>query len=664
MGFLHESTPLSWQDAMAYLEYVRKHGIEQFLAIYQKCNQEGEAPFRWGDEVEHQIFQLVGSGADAERTAKISLRSPEVMQELQRAEATARGGPANWMPEYGRWMLESTPGRPYDGLSGVADVEKSLQLRRQRLDAQLGAGEIAPTVTAFPLFGVGDFCEPSYEPRGPFMDSLFVPDEVIFPHPRFPTLAKHIRERRGSKVAIRRPIFQDHQTKTAVLDGSEFVPKNVEEADAMGHVYADAMAFGMGSSCLQVTLQAANITESRRLYDQLAPLTPIMLALTAATPFMRGWICDDDARWGQIEQSVDDRTAAERGTSSTDEAGDDRLAGAGVRQLRKSRYSSIDCYIGDEASTQAYNDIPLATDQEHVDRLRAAGIDETLAQHVAHLFARDPLVIFGDRLQLDDSEEVDHWENIQSTNWQSLRWKPPPPQRGALPTTAEDHVGWRVEFRTMEVQLTDFENAAFIAFIVLMSRVVLETGIDLRIPISKLEENMDASQKRDAYKNERFWFRTNPTAVEEPGQWRQLTLKEIMRGADGHQGLIGLCKDYIAQKTQGMARARLQLYLDFICQRSSGHLVTAAACLRSFVLQHPSYQQDSRVPAEAAHDLLKIAAELGRGERKCPSMVGDFVERAAELETQVKQCRTCPSAWNAGQREKHACGLFTTPCCA
>ena len=55
-------------------------------------------------------------------------------------------------------------------------------------------------------------------------------------------------------------------------------------------------------------------------------------------------------------------------------------------------------------------------------------------------------------------------QNIQSTNWQTLRFKPPP---------ANSPIGWRVEFRPMEVQLTDFENAAFAVFIVLLSRAIL-----------------------------------------------------------------------------------------------------------------------------------------------------------------------------------------------
>ena len=38
----------------------------------------------------------------------------------------------------------------------------------------------------------------------------------------------------------------------------------------------------------------------------------------------------------------------------------------------------------------------------------------------------------------------------------------------------------------MEVQLTDFENAAFAVFIVLLSRAVLHYSLNFYIPISKV----------------------------------------------------------------------------------------------------------------------------------------------------------------------------------
>jgi len=50
-----------------------------------------------------------------------------------------------------------------------------------------------------------------------------------------------------------------------------------------------------------------------------------------------------------------------------------------------------------------------------------------LARHFAHLFIRDPIVVYQELLDQDDRASSDHFENIQSTNWQNMRFKPPPP---------------------------------------------------------------------------------------------------------------------------------------------------------------------------------------------------------------------------------------------
>lgn len=634
MGFLHESVPLQWNEAMDKLQYVREHGLDQFVNIFKLAKSIQGDPLRWGDEIEHGVFRLVGSPTDDQRSVQVSLRSPEIIQELKDSEQPGLAHETcTWMPEYGRWMLESTPGGPFEGLNDILKLEQSMRLRRSKLVSALKPGEIAPTVSCMPLFGTSNFCHPSQTPNGPIAESLFVPDDLIFPHPRFHTLTKNIRERRQSKVEIRRPLMIDEQTQKPKYTDLSFVPKTVEEADSMNHVYADAMAFGMGSCCLQVTMQASDLTESRLLYDQLAVLTPIFMALTAATPFLRGWICDDDCRWETISQSVDDRTEQERGKRQG--GGDAKLAGNGTRFLPKSRYDSIDCYIGNdqEIDKQAslYNDCLLVSDPAHVKKLVENGVDEVLANHIAHLFARDPLVIFNDRLELDDGKDIDHWENLQSTNWQTMRWKPPSPEKASFDKHSEQHIGWRVEFRSMELQMTDFENAAFTSFVMLLSRVILGLKLNLYIPMSKLEENMQEAGQRDACTKERFWFRTDVVSDEgkeashPPQPYELMSIAEILGGKEGFPGLIPICETYLdSAGYDSETNALLKKYMTFIMGRAQGKTRTTAAWMRSFVMEHPSYKKDSRVPAAAAFDLMAMATKIGMGTQSCPEVLGDI----------------------------------------
>lgn len=60
-------------------------------------------------------------------------------------------------------------------------------------------------------------------------------------------------------------------------------------------------------------MQLQDICEARRLYDQLIPLAPIMLALTAATTIWNGVLADSDVRWNVISVCLDDRTTDEIG---------------------------------------------------------------------------------------------------------------------------------------------------------------------------------------------------------------------------------------------------------------------------------------------------------------------------------------------------------------
>lgn len=182
--------------------------------------------------------------------------------------------------------------------------------------------EVPITLTSFPRLGAtGVFTDPYYPATGNKSRSQFLPDELINLHIRFPTLAANIRSRRGAKVAINMPVYYDKNTPRPFNDPTiDYERKLYPEDDDVrngaakeGHIYMDAMGFGMGCCCLQITFQAKNISEARTLYDQLAPLGPIMLALTAAAPIFKGFLADVDVRWNVISGAVDDRTDEERG---------------------------------------------------------------------------------------------------------------------------------------------------------------------------------------------------------------------------------------------------------------------------------------------------------------------------------------------------------------
>ncbi|CAM9912059.1 unnamed protein product, partial [Discosporangium mesarthrocarpum] len=430
-----------------------------------------------------------------------------------------------------------------------------MRLRRKRILSVLAPDEIAPTVSCFPMMGVGDFWHRTEEEkveggagvRGPIANSAYVPDSVINPHPRFGALTKNIRARRGKNVEICIPLFKDTNTPEFHGGGVARLPlppgavpeQELEQEQGQGqgqeqnnghlnghgagggkgegeskpYVHMDAMAFGMGCCCLQVTFQARDVDESRFMYDQLAVLSPVMLALTAATPILKGRLVDTDVRWKTIACSVDDRTPAELGlldkeavscpVAGTMRGDDATMVGGGVRPLHKSRYDSISTYLhyckrrADDPMhvLKTYNDIPCPIDKEAERTLIENKVDPALAYHIAHLFVRDPLVIFeGGVEEVDDEKSTDHFENIQSTNWQTVRWKPPPPRE----KPEDPRIGWRTEFRSAEVQGTDAENAAFVVFVVLVTRVILAFDLNLYIPLSKVDENMERAHQRGA----------------------------------------------------------------------------------------------------------------------------------------------------------------------
>uniref|UniRef100_A0A672HKP0 Glutamate--cysteine ligase n=1 Tax=Salarias fasciatus TaxID=181472 RepID=A0A672HKP0_SALFA len=591
MGLLSQGSPLNWEETRKHADYIRKHGILQFLNIYNKVKDRQKDVLKWGDEVEYMLVEL----DDKDEKVRLVLNGGDVLETLQeQGENINPNHPTLWRPEYGSYMIEGTPGQPYGGtMSEFNTVEGNMGKRRREASSVLNKNETLSTFRLRPHVKVMRDCCPSLV-----------------------------------------SVFKDKRTPSPFVE--EFPEDDGEGAQAAlpDHIYMDCMGFGMGNCCLQVTFQACSIDEARYLYDQLATFCPIVMALSAASPFYRGFVSDIDCRWGVISASVDDRTQEERGLKP--------LKNNKFR-IFKSRYDSIDSYLS--SCSEKYNDIDLTKDEEIYKQLLGAGIDKLLAQHIAHLFIRDPLSVFEEKIHLDDENESDHFENLQSTNWQTMRFKPPPPN---------SDIGWRVEFRPMEVQLTDFENAAYVVFVVLLTRVILSYKLDFVIPLSKVDENMKVAQKRNAVQESMFYFRKdifkgcNPgldgTASAQNGletdggneEYTLMSIDTIINGKEGvFQGLIPILNCYLENMEVDVdTRCTILNYLKLIKKRASGELMTMAKWMREFVAKHPQYKQDSVVSDKINYDLFRKCDRIAKGEEQCPELIGNPVNKHQALKTQ------------------------------
>ncbi|CAE8635660.1 unnamed protein product [Polarella glacialis] len=570
MGFLEEATPMPWAESVEHREHVKAHGIEQFLVILHDHAERRDTEMLWGDEQEYILVEVGPEPQDV----RLLLRAHAALPALrERALAYEAGNPsrcAGWTPEMGNHMIEGVTQPPYQGgLDELLRVEESLTFRRREL-ASVAAGlattagwkPVVWTFAAFPLMGTPGGQAPAEPPTPSRADGLgsrsrFVPDEVITPHPRFLTFVANIRMRKGAKAACLIPLAAHADgtpTPEALAQLSPRIPWDIAERAAAegevddpvpGHIYLDASAFGAGCCCTQATFLCPSLSDARYLYDQLLVLAPLFLSLTASTPFWRGKVAATDTRFEAFAQTWDERTEAE--TAS--------------RAPRSSRAAtSPQVFLADSGSLDSreaeLNDVEAAVHEPSMARLLAAGVDARLARHVAHLFVRDPLNVFRERLHPDDAEQGDFWEQIQSSNWGTVRFKPPP----ARSSNPGGRIGWRVELRTPEAQPTDFENAAVVCVARVLATLILQEGWDLYIPISKVEENLTRSSGVAAVTRQLFHFRADFLGIEGSSVAKELSLKDIFFGEQGKglQNRIGLQTSLVYTKVGGMAHLKVE----------------------------------------------------------------------------------------------------------
>ena len=372
---------------------------------------------------------------------------------------------------------------------------------------------------------------------------------------------------------MKKPLGLLHVTPT--------ISKKIYEPFHQPLVRADAMVFGMGNTGLQCTFQAKNISQARVVYDFLVPIVPVLSTLGGNTAAFRGIITDINNRYNLIAQSVDDRSPSD------------------LYYQAQSRYGVTPSYIAE--SGMQYNDTLITIDKACYAWALKAGFDEALAAHLANIFSRDPLVVYDTEIDhiVPSAEEVAEsisrvgsqdslsagyvspagagtppsyqdiesglFEGLQSTSWYSLRFKPPPPGRSSI--------GWRVEFRPLDTQTTDFESAAFVVFINLLVKAMLTFQLTSYVPMSLVHDAFSECGKLDAVENTRYPW--NLRQVEAPSLYSEtteatealkdlrkwflkhaenrlgnetelLSVDQIINGDEKHIGLVEVVRLYLA----------------------------------------------------------------------------------------------------------------------
>jgi len=491
------------------------------------------------------------------------------------------------------------PKHPFD-LSKFGDFQKNVKDMLDFLRDYLG-NEGVLTVSAYPRLGTDDeyyfehknkfasrkienevFIKQTYNDSeeneeldlnsNPYSNSVYTKDISITKHPRFYALTRNIRKRKGKKVDIRVPIYKDVNTNLSVPTEDEPYP---------GYIHMDSMVFGMGNCCIQATVGTPSLNGALYSYDQLLPITPILLALTSSSPIFKGKLSGLDNRFNVLEQSTDDRTEEENNPLSD-------------KYIYKPRYSPAYSYISENIYSQDFhNDYPkFPINYEYLDTFIKHGVPLKLAEHFCNLLVRDPLVVYKDKIDLDKND----WTNLEvinSTNWNSLRLKPP--------RDTDNDSCFKIEIRPCELQLSPFENLAILELIILLYQCILKYDINFIIPITKVDENFKRAYKMDSILKEKFFWRTNgmtndfkggnlaengflkpdnkniPSSIfskeEDTSSVKELTVQEILLGSEeyNYPGILKICSHAIDKMYENEEEIKkMKINIEFLAQRAKG----------------------------------------------------------------------------------------------
>jgi glutamate--cysteine ligase catalytic subunit len=259
-------------------------------------------------------------------------------------------------------------------------------------------------------------------------------------------------------------------------------------------------------------------------------------------------------------------------------------------------------------------------------------MDTNLSEFFSHMLKFDHLILDSKHLEPKSPSDTYHFRALIGSLWPDIRLKPP------LDGT-DPGIGWRVEFRPMEVQVTDFENAAFVVFMALMRRAISHFKLSLYIPMELVGENICRAVMRDAVNQSLFWFRecvlpqasgdSSSSSLSESDSkltrgYREMSVAEIVCGSandsQGGPGLVPLIHSFLDEiDVDSKTRDVLNGYLTFVEKRASGELWTTAKWMRHFIQTHKTYKADSVISEEICYDLVCAIIDFTQGKMCGPT---------------------------------------------
>lgn len=156
MGFLTVTTEgLSWTESTEYQEQIKHYGILQACNLYRtfKDLNKKEDELKWGEEVEYEVVTM----DKRDKGIKIHAEGYQIIEEQLKQRDDIEG--FIFQPEFGSWMIEAVPDKPYKlyDVNASYDALSSLIKRRKIINEETYAcGVLITSFASFPNLGTKD----------------------------------------------------------------------------------------------------------------------------------------------------------------------------------------------------------------------------------------------------------------------------------------------------------------------------------------------------------------------------------------------------------------------------------------------------------------------------------------------------------------------------